>query len=321
MSLAWEPLTLDDTEALADLLAAIEAEDRIGEVHDLDDVREQLGHRLIDLAAGTLAAREGGEIVAYGYLPVRQSATDTHVMRLSGGVHPGHRGRGLGRRIIDWSLAVAPELSEKAFPGVPLEIHLYVPDTNLGLKALAERAGFAANRWFAHMGRPLSGELPAFTPPAGVSVTPWSPELDEDARHVRNEAFLDHWGSVPHTPESWQDYIVGSRNFLPESSFVALHEGRAVGVLITHTFEGYNEQAGVRRAWIQIIGTLREWRGKGVASALIAHALAAFRAQGFDTTALGVDADNPTGAVSVYARSGFEIFERSSNYALAVKPD
>ncbi|MFF4194007.1 GNAT family N-acetyltransferase [Nonomuraea sp. NPDC001831] len=319
MSLVWEPLTPDDAEALAALLAAIEAEDRTGEIPDLDDVREQLGHRLIDLAAGTLAARQGGEIVAYGYLPVRQSVTDSHVMRLSGGVHPAHRRRGLGRRIVDWSLAVAPGLSERAFPGVQPEIHLHVPDTNVGLKALAEGAGFVANRWFAHMGRSLSGDLPAFAPPAGVTVAPWSPELDEGARRVRNEAFLDHWGSVPHTPESWRDYIVGSQNFLPESSFVALHDGRAVGTLITHTFEGYNELAGERRAWIQIVGTLREWRGKGVAGALIAHALAAFRAQGFDTTGLGVDADNPTGAVSVYSRAGFEIFQRSTNYALVVK--
>lgn len=316
MSLEWEPLTRDDAEPLSDLLSAIEAEDRTGEVHDLDDVREQLSHPLLDLAAGTLAARDGGRIVAYGYLPVRQSVTDAHLMRLTGGVHPAHRGRGLGRRLLDWGLATAPVLSAKAFPGVPLELHLNVDDANAGLKALAEGAGFTANRWFAQMGRSLAGELPRFTPPDGVSVVTWSSELDEGARQVRNESFRDHWGSVPHTPESWRSFIVGTRNFLPESSFVALHEGRAVGVLITHTFEGYNEQAGQRRAWIQIIGTLREWRGKGVASALIAHALAAFRDQGFDTTGLGVDADNPTGAVSVYTRAGFETFLRSATYAL-----
>ncbi|NUT45097.1 MAG: GNAT family N-acetyltransferase [Thermoactinospora sp.] len=320
MSLEWGPLTLDDTEPLAGLLAAIEAEDRTGEVHDLDDVREQLSHHLLDLAAGTLAARDGGRIVAYGYLPVRQSVTDAHTMRLSGGVHPAYRRRGLGRRVLDWCVATAPVLSEKAFPGVPLEINLHADDANAGLRALAEGAGFTANRWFAHMGRSLAGDLPAFTPPDGVSVVTWSPEIDEGARHVRNESFVDHWGSVPHTRESWQGYIVGTRNFLPGSSFVALHEGRPVGVLMTHTFEGYNEQAGERRAWIQIIGTLREWRGKGVAGALIAHALAAFRTQGFDTAGLGVDADNPTGAVSVYTRAGFEVFQRSTNYALPIKP-
>ncbi|NUR91771.1 MAG: GNAT family N-acetyltransferase [Nonomuraea sp.] len=316
MSLEWEPLTRDDAEPLADLLVAIEAEDRTGEAADLDDVREQLSHHLLDLAAGTLAAREGGRIVAFGYLTVRQSVVDTHVMRLTGGVHPAYRRRGLGKRVLDWSLATAPALSEKAFPGVPLEVHLNVYDTNAGLKALAEGAGFTANRWFVQMGRPLTGELPKVAPPEGVSIDTWSPELDEGAREVRNVAFRDHWGSVPHTPESWQAYIVGTRNFLPASSFVALHEGRAVGVLMTHTFEGYNEQAGERRAWIQIIGTLREWRGKGVAGALIAHALAAFRAQGFDTAGLGVDADNPTGAVSVYARAGFEPLTRTTNYAL-----
>ncbi|MER6512543.1 GNAT family N-acetyltransferase [Nonomuraea sp. NPDC001636] len=316
MSLKWGPLTRDDAEPLADLLTAIEAEDRTGEVHDLEDVRKQLSHPLLDLDAGTLAARDAGRIVAYGYLPVRQSVTDAHTMRMLGGVHPGHRRRGLGRRLLDWGIDTAPVLSAKAFPGVPLELHLNVYDANAGLKALAEGAGFTPNRWFAYMGRSLAGELPRFTPPDGVSVVTWAPEFDEGARQARNESFVDHWGNVPHTPESWQAYIVGTRHFLPESSFVALHEGQVVGMLLTHTFEGYNEQAGARRAWIQIIGTLREWRGKGVASAMIACALAAYRDQGFDTAGLGVDAHNPTGAVGVYTRAGFEPLLRSANYTL-----
>jgi ribosomal protein S18 acetylase RimI-like enzyme len=237
-----------------------------------------------------------------------------------GGVHPEYRWRGLGRRVLDWTVATAPALSQKAFPGVPVEVHLLAYEGNFGLRMLAEKAGFTAGRWLAQMGRRLSGELPAFTPPGGVSIVTWSPELDEGARHVRNESFVDHWGSIPHTRESWQGHIVGSGNFLPESTFVAMDGDRAVGVLITHTFEGYNALAGERRAWIQIIGTLREWRGKGVASALLAHALTAFRAQGFGEVGLGVDADNPTGAVSVYARAGFEIYQRSTIYIMPIKP-
>ncbi|MGN9837606.1 GNAT family N-acetyltransferase [Nonomuraea sp. H19] len=312
----WGPLTREDARPLAELWTAMEAEDRTGEVYGVDDVDEQLAHHLIDLAEGTIAARKGERIVAFGYLPVKQSADEVHMMRLWGGVHPDYRRRGLGGRIVDWGIRTAPGLSARAFPGVPVELHLTAYDGRVGITALAERAGFAAVRSFARMERDLSGDLPVLDPPAGVSIAAWSPDLDEGARHVRNESFRDHWGSVPHTPESWRGHIVGSRNFRPEASFVALAGGRAVGVLITHCFD----TMPTRTAWIQIIGTLREWRGKGVASALIAHALAAFTAQGYESAGLGVDADNPTGAVAVYRRAGFEIINRSTAYALPLTP-
>jgi mycothiol synthase len=309
----WGPLTREDARPLAELWTAIEAEDRIEVPLDAGQMAEHLASPLIDLAAGTIAAREGDQVVAFGYLPVRQSAGEVHVMQFWGGVHPAHRRRGLGRRILGWGARTAPELSAKAFPGLPVELHLSVHDGHPGLTALAEGAGFAAVRSFARMTRSLSGDLPASRPPAGVSIVAWSPEADEDARRVRNESFRDHWGSVPHTPESWHANITGTRNFRPEGSFVALAGDRAVGVLMTHV-------RGERTAWIQIVGTLREWRGKGVASALIAHALAAFAAQGYDSAGLGVDAGNPTGAVAVYARAGFAVARRSATYALRLTP-
>ncbi|MEV0382978.1 GNAT family N-acetyltransferase [Nonomuraea sp. NPDC050643] len=312
----WGPVTRKDARSLAEFWAAVEAEDRTGESHGVDDVVEQLAHHGIDLAAGTLAARDGDRIAAFSYLPVRPSAAETHPMRLWGGVHPAHRGRGHGRRLLDWAITTAPGLSERAFPGVPPELRLNVHDGNPGLAALAEGAGFAAVRTFARMERTLPGELPEPRPPGGVSIATWSPELDDGARHVRNESFRDHWGTVPHTRESWRGHAAGSRSFRPDASFVALAGDRAVGVLITHFHDLHSARIGVRQAVISIIGTLREWRGKGVASALLAHALHVLAGQGYESAVLSVDTENPTGALGVYTRAGFAITQRSRNYAL-----
>ncbi|MGW4796255.1 GNAT family N-acetyltransferase [Nonomuraea sp. NPDC004297] len=306
----WGPLTLQDARPLARLRAEVAAADRTGEAHSVDDVRDQLSHHLIDLAGGTLAARDGDRLVAFGYLPVRQSADGgVHMMRLGGGVHPAYRGRGHGRRIVDWAIAAAPRLSDRAFPGVPVDLLLVADEDDPGLAALAERTGFTLVRTFAHMERGLAGDLPALAAPPGVSVTTWSPELDDEARRVRNESFRDHWGTVPHTPESWAGSLTGSRNFRPESSFLAMAGGRGVGVLMTHA-----RGAGV--AWIQVVGTLKDWRGKGVAGALMAHALAAFARQGYAASGLGVDLGNATGAVAVYTRAGFAVTRRQANHTL-----
>ncbi|WP_043619816.1 GNAT family N-acetyltransferase [Nonomuraea candida] len=348
----WGPLTREDAGRLAEFWAEVEAADRAGEVFDAGDLAERLSSPLLDLAEGTLAARDGDRVIAFGHLPARQSAEGgVHIMRLWGGVHPAYRRRGLGRHVVDWAVAAAPRLGEKAFPGVPVEVHLWAYDGNPGIAALARAAGFTPVRSFADMERSLPTgtppdapiappgtgtpgvspglpettappgtppDLPAIATPPGVSIVAWSPELDGGARHVRNESFRDHWGTVPHTPASWAVHVTGPAGFRPECSFVALARGRAVGVLITHSSGARGARDGVRLAWIRIVGTLKEWRGRGVAGALVARALAALAEEGYERAGLTVDPDNPTGAVGVYARAGFTVTRRSTVYALTL---
>ncbi|WP_327088432.1 GNAT family N-acetyltransferase [Nonomuraea sp. NBC_01738] len=306
MTPTWGPLREDDAGRWADLAGAIEAEDRIGEHFTASDLAEKLRNPLLDRELGTLAARDGDRLVAVGYLPIRPWADPAHLVTLWGGVHPEHRRRGYGRRLLDWSAQAARTLHDRAYPGKPLELHLNINDTNAGAMALAESSGFVEARWFFQMEHDLKADIPAKPLPEGVRITPYTPDLDFMA--VRNAAFRDHWGSGPHTPQSWQANIVGPHAFRPEASFAAMRNERPIAILITHRFEAHV-------AWIQIIGTLREARGKGVASALIAHALTAFKQQGYGTAGLSVDATNATGALGVYERAGFAVARRTVAYA------
>ncbi|GII04823.1 N-acetyltransferase [Planobispora takensis] len=317
MTLEWGPLTERDNGALAELLAAMEAEDRTGENYDADDVADDFANPAYDLARGTLAAWDDGRLVAYGMLMARAEADPVHQMGFWGGVHPAYRRRGIGRQVVDWGVRTAPTIHESRFPGRPLEIHFFAHDRNAGAKALAETAGMTPARWFCDMGRDLEAELPRVDPPDGLKIVPYGDDLEDAVREVRNASFADHWGSVRHTPESWRSVMIGTKAFRPEISFVAQDgSGTAVGVLLSLYHEAVTQATGVREAWIQIIGTLREWRGRGVASALIAHALAEFRAQGYRRTGLAVDVDNATGALGIYTRAGFEIEQRTTVYAL-----
>ena len=50
----------------------------------------------------------------------------------------------------------------------------------------------------------------------------------------------------------------------------------------------------------------RNWRRKGIASALLARSLAALRDNGMTEATLDVDAENLSGALRIYERLGFE---------------
>ena len=60
----------------------------------------------------------------------------------------------------------------------------------------------------------------------------------------------------------------------------------------------------------------RDWRRRGIAHALLAHALGAFAGRGLARAGLGVDSENPTGANALYedvgmsSTSRFDIYER-----------
>ncbi|MEQ4720548.1 GNAT family N-acetyltransferase [Nonomuraea sp. B19D2] len=318
MDVKWGPLTTHDAPAWAEFAAAVEAVDRTGSHATVEQMAERLANPLLNLPEGTLAARRDGRIVALGLAPVRQTADPVHLMELwGGGVHPDHRRRGYGRRIIDWSLKTAPMLHERHYPGKPLHLHLHVHDGNHDLAKLADEAGFSPTRVFQSRRRDLAAPVPPPRVADGVTIVTWTPALDEQARMVRNAAFREHWGSTPHTPDSWKRLITGTTDFRPEGSFLATADGTAVGCLLTHYREADTAAAGVREAWIQIVATVEEWRGKGVASALIAHALASFKAQGYGTAGLSVDAANGTGAVALYERAGFATFKSVTTYVRA----
>lgn len=306
MRTTWGTLGVRDAEALAQLVADLAAVDRFGVPQTADDLRYHLDDPLLDLAEGTLAARIGDRVVAYGCLPVSQSADQRGRLRLLGGVHPDFRRRGYGRRVLDWALDIAPRLYGRHYPGRPLELYIDADDRSAGMTALFQSAGLERVRRFLEMRVDLTATAgTTVTAPEGIHLTPWSAELDEGARSVRNMAFSDHRGSVEYTREGWRKTITGSRAFRPEASFLALDGARVVGILLTMRFAAEPAAPGERSAWISIIGTLREWRGRGVAGTLLAHTLGELRAQGYASAGLGVGPDNDTGVIELYERMGF----------------
>jgi hypothetical protein len=62
--------------------------------------------------------------------------------------------------------------------------------------ALYAARGYRPARWFHAMKRDLKAPLADAPEPPDVQVVPFSPELSEDARLIRNEAFADHRGST-----------------------------------------------------------------------------------------------------------------------------
>ena len=99
-------------------------------------------------------------------------------------------------------------------------------------------------------------------------------------------------------------------HFRADLLFVALAGEHVAGFSVNYCSEADWAAGGVRDAWIGQLGVRRPWRGRGLATALLVRGMAAFRSAGMDAASLGVDTENPTGAVGLYERVGFTVNRR-----------
>ena len=138
----------------------------------------------------------------------------------------------------------------------------------------------------------------------GFEIEIFSWDRGEEARVARNVSFTDHWGSVPVDAETWKHWMMEPTTRL-EMSYSAVRDGAVIGVLVSAHYPEDETLHGRSEGWIESLSTVRDWRHRGVASALIASACNAYLDAGFTHAALGVDTENPTGATGLYSQTGF----------------
>lgn len=261
----------------------------------------------------------GDRLVAVGAVYHSPSGVRQERVFLQGRVDPACRGCGLGRRLLAWQVERAAEKLRECDPSLPWFVRTNEFEWVTEAHHLYARFGLTPVRWFEELIRPLSDPL-TVPAPEEVEVLPWGKVPSEEARQVSNASFADHWGSTPRDPEAWEHMLSATTN-RTDLSFVAVQGGQVVGVCLNAHFPRDEEVTGRRDGWILHLGVLEDRRRMGVASALIARSLEAFREAGFSHAMLGVDADSPTGASTLYRRLGFQPLTRSITSELQIRPN
>ncbi|MGY1713377.1 GNAT family N-acetyltransferase [Geodermatophilus sp. SYSU D01106] len=319
--LTARPLTLDDAPAAAELLEAAEAVDDTGEHEDAADLTEWWDRELVELPRdGRAVVDADGRLVAWATSIAPRGGRDAFRIWTEGRVHPDVRGRGVGRALLAWQLRRGAEQhAEFGPPGLPARLVTSVWPAMTSLESMLRRAGFEVERLFASMERPLTG-LPAVAPPPGVDLVPFTWDRDDEVRRAHNASFTEHHGSTERDEQAWRNWFTGRQAFRPDLSVLALTDGAVAGYVLTYEYEADTRATGIRTAHFGQIGVLPSARGRGVASATIAAALAAAQEAGYAQAALDVDTENTTGAFALYERVGFRVARTHHAWAYVVPP-
>jgi mycothiol synthase len=318
-TLTWRPLTADDAAALARVVAAVETVDSTGEHSSEQDVRDELEDDAVDLGRDTIAALDpDGELVAFARVQGPAELRDLDRVYADGAVLPAARGRGLGRRLLQWAEERAASLHRERHPDVPGAMCVTVHENNPSKQALVRAAGYEAARWEYTMARPIDDRLPDVPPtPPGLTLTPYRADRDEAVRQAHREAFADHWGATPPDEQSWSRQYTGSRAFRPDVSWLVLHGHEVTAYLLTYFWEADASATGVHEAFLGQLGVRPGWRRRGLGGLLLATALSSYRTAGYERAALTVDTGNATGALHLYERAGFTV---KDTYVTWMKP-
>jgi ribosomal protein S18 acetylase RimI-like enzyme len=145
--------------------------------------------------------------------------------------------------------------------------------------------------------------------PAGIRGSSFS-LADAEAVHAAvEESFAEEWTFRPEPFEAFRRRRLESESFDASLWFVA-KDGDEVAAAIICDWK--RNDAG----WIAAVAVRPAWRRRGLGLALLRAAFREFHSRGERRCALGVDAQNPTGATRLYERAGMrplwqaDVFEK-----------
>jgi mycothiol synthase len=301
-----------DLEAIVAIMNAENRADGIPERLTVADLRAEYsnpGDHFDPARDVVLAEMDGQPVGVSSGEWIDTHADELREHRLFGAVHPDWRRRGIGSALHRDAERRARELAATQQTERRRMLAMFTGERQAGAVAIAQASGYHAVRWFFDMVRPDLDDIPEIPMPEGLEVRPITEDLHRALWEADLEAFRDHWGGFDDSEESFRRWLA-SPHFDPALFVVAFDGDEIAGGVLNGIFAEENAELGLRRGWLNSVFTRRAWRKRGLARALIARSLLVLRDRGMTEAALGVDAENPLGALGLYESVGFRTAER-----------
>ncbi|GAA0391291.1 mycothiol synthase [Microbispora corallina] len=286
-------------EDVAAVLALVEA---AAEADGVRPLNEQAMLRLRyggDPEARFALLYDGGDLAGFAHLDPADAVEGPSGELV---VHPAHRRRGLGTRLLR---AVLEESGGR--------LRLWAHGDHPGALRLAGKLGLARARALWRMRRPLSAPLPAVSLPEGVRLRTFEPGRDEEAwLELNAQAFAAH-------PEqgSWTTDDLKRREqepwFDPAGFFLAERDGRLAGFHWTKVHADGGGDGREPIGEVYVVGVAPGERGGGLGRALTLAGLAHLRSLGLGQVMLYVDEENAA-AIRLYEALGFTRWDTDVMY-------
>lgn len=266
-----------------------------------------------DLYQDQLLAEVDGQLVAYNRIFWDTELDGTRVAFHAGFVLPEWRGLGIGRSLIHWVEARARQVYAETGGETPAFACAEALTSAVGLTRLIQDEGYTPVRYGFYMETPDLDYIPDVPLPAGLEIRPVQPEHYHAIWEAHVEAFRDHWGATETIEADFDNWLNHPMN-QPDLWVVAWEGDQVAGSILNYINHEYNARFDRALGYTENISVRRSWRRRGLARALLAHSMRVHKAQGMTQTTLGVDTENPSGALRLYESMGYVVTAQETNY-------
>jgi mycothiol synthase len=304
-----------DVPAITALLNLCDAVDDLDDSYTEDDLRREFESPELDAAKDLhLWEDADGRLVGFGQIWIPKESE-----KVDGGlylrVHPDARGQHLEEEILAWGEARAREAA--AEQGKPAQIRCWLREGNY-VGAILEGQGLQIVRYFYKMARPLDEPLPEPQLPEGFRMITATDAGDSHLERwvdMFNGSFIDHWNHHPLSVENHQHWLASPKYQADRDLVAVAPDGTYAAFCFCWNDPDNNARKNRKEGWIDILGTRRGYRKIGLGTAMLLAGMHLLKHEGMDTAVLGVDAENPSGALRLYESVGFRSVRTSVTYS------
>jgi GNAT superfamily N-acetyltransferase len=299
-----------DYAVMVSILDACNVADGLDYINTVEEIAWVFAHLTnCDPERDMIFAEVDGEAVAFSRVWWVEESTGERLYISLGFVHPDWRRRGFGAAMLSYNEGHLREMARSHPAEIPKLFRVWATDTEDGAQALFAAAGYEPVRHYIMMTRSIGLPLPDAPLPAGLEVRPVEPDHVRAIWEAMWEARRDHWGYVEPTEREYERWTRG-RLFAPELWKVAWEGEQVAGMVLNRLDREQNEKYRRQRGHTQDVFVRRPWRRRGLARSLLVQSIRMFRDMGMEETALGVDAQNPSGALGLYESVGYRAVRR-----------
>jgi mycothiol synthase len=303
-----------DYPKMAAIIQGCKEADKIERVDTAEDVARNYKYLVnSDPYKDMLFAEIDGEVIAYQRVLWHEEVDGNRIYQFFGFLLPAWRNKGIGSAMLHQAEQRLLEIAESHSEGATCYFQTDIVDSELLREAVLKKEGYKPIRYAFDMVRPDLENIPNLTLPEGIEIRPVLPEHYQAIKDASSEAFRDEWGFSPELEPPVEKWLEDP-NFDPTLWRVAWDGDQVVGMVQSFIDKRENQEYNRKRGYTENICVRRAWRKRGVAKALIADSLRAVKERGMLEAALGVDAENPSGALQLYESMGYRMIRRYTIY-------
>ncbi len=290
-----------DEPVWVDILNAARRDDEDWRTITVDELRAEEKQPNFDFEGRFIAELDGRRVGIVHAFVDRLRTDGQGAIRFS--LIPECWGRGVAEQLVETGLE---ELKARGMSTA----QTWSPSADRDRILLLERFGFERVRVFSQMEIDLATVAPDAAANGEVAIRPLRLDVEEDIilfDWLGNESFKEHFNFRPHTVEETRNHLLNNPYLKQREFFFAALNGRDVGYVGVGIDEKYNLQRDTKAGEVTVIGVLKPYRKAGVGTVLMLHALENLKGKGMTRAVLGVDDDNLTKAMALYAKVGFSV--------------